>query len=104
VAAFACKNACQAEGDITDTVAGQTVISSTTAKASYQLPNVAAGKYFVVAVQDTNGSGKLDTGDLAGAVSGVLSPAANVNIALQPATINSLDALSPAARMRLLER
>ena len=106
VAAFVCTNACQAETDVTDTVAGRTVISSTSARSDYQLPNVPTGKYFVVALQDTNGSGAIDTGDLFGAVSGVPSPAANVNITLQPATINAADALSPAMleQLRLLER
>ncbi len=106
VAAFACTNSCQAQNEISNTVAGRAVISSTAASANYQLPNVPAGQYFVLAFQDTNGSGKPDSGDLLGAVSGVPSPAANVNIKLQPATINGADVLSPAAlaRLRLLER
>lgn len=106
VAAFVCTNACQAESEITNTLGGRTVISSTAASANYQLPNVPTGKYFVLAFQDTNGSGALDAGDLLGAVSGVPSPAANVNITLRPATTAGADALSPAAleRIRLLER
>ena len=97
VAAFACNNTCQAESDITNTVGGQTVISATNSSANYALPNVPAGKYFVLAVQDTNGSKTLDSGDLVGAVSGVPSPAANVNIKLQPAVINGAGNPSPTA-------
>ena len=106
VAALVCNNACQAESDITSTVAGRAVISGTSASANYQLTNVPAGQYFVLALQDTNGSGAVDAGDLIGSVSGVPSPAANVNIKLQPATVAGAGALSPAmlARMRLLER
>ncbi len=104
VAAFVCNNACQADSDITNTVGGRAVISSTSASANYQLANVPAGKYFVLAFQDSNGSGKLDAGDLLGAVSGVPSPAANVDIALKLAT--AADAPSPQTleRLRLLGR
>jgi uncharacterized protein (DUF2141 family) len=104
VAAFVCNNACQAESDITNTIASQTVISSAGSNASYQLPNVPAGTYFVLAVQDTNGSGKLDAGDLVGAVSGVPSPAANVNIKLQAATVTAANALGRWARTARLEQ
>ena len=105
VVAFVCTNACQAANEVTDTIGGQIVISSTSARANYQLPNVPAGKYFVVAFQDTNGSGALDAGDLAGAVGSVPSPAANVNITLRVTTAVT-GALSPAmlTRIRLLER
>ena len=106
VAAFVCTNACQSQSDITDTLGGRTVVSSTASSASYQLPNLPTGKYFVLAVQDTNGSGKLDTGDLLGAVSGVPSPAANVNIKLEPATVAAAGSLNPltVARSLLRER
>lgn len=105
VAAFVCNNTCQAESDITNTVGGQTVISATGSSANYALPNVPAGKYFVLAVQDTNGSQTLDSGDLLGAVGGVPSPAANVNIKLQPATVSGAgDPSLTAMAWRLLRQ
>ena len=94
---FVCANACQAQTDISNTVSAQTVIAATGSSASYALPNVPAGKYFVLAVQDTNGSKTVDSGDLLGAVSGVPSPAANVNIELQPAAISGAGDPSPTA-------
>ena len=97
VAAFLCNNSCQTESDITNTVGGQTVISAANSSANYALPNVPTGKYFVLAVQDTNGSKTLDSGDLVGAVSGVPSPSANVDIKLQPAAISGAGDPSPTA-------
>ena len=104
VAAFVCANACQAQTDISNTVSAQTVITATGSSASYALPTVPADKYFVLAVQDTNGSKTVDSGDLLGAVSGVPSPAANVNIELQPAAISGAGDPSPTALARRLLR
>lgn len=106
VAAFVCSGACQSTTEISNTIGGQTVISATGASASYQLPNVPTGKYFVLAIQDTNASGSFDSGDLAGSVSGVPSPAANVNIKLQAVTVNGANdpSLSALARRLLRER
>jgi Uncharacterized protein conserved in bacteria (DUF2141) len=86
VGAVLCKTDCKAQGDITNTVGGETAVTTTGSSATYQIPNVPKGTYAVVAVQDTNGSGTLDVGDLLGVVTGVPVPAQNVNIQVQPAT------------------
>ncbi len=105
VAAFACKNDCQVQTDVSDTVAAQTVVTATGSQANYQLANVPGGKYLIVAAQDTNGSGKLDAGDLIGAVKGVPSPSSSVNIQLQLATAAGSAPFNPAAVVRqLVER
>jgi hypothetical protein len=102
VAALVCRNQCQTQADITETIGGQTVVTTSGSSAQYQLANVPAGLYFVLAYQDTNGSGQVDAGDLVGAVRGVPSPSANVNITLQAASPASAGAFNPAAVARLL--
>jgi hypothetical protein len=86
VGALLCKTDCSTQADITQTVGGETALTTTGSSAAFQLTNVPKGTYFVLGYQDTNNNGAVDVGDLIGAVAGVPAPAQNVNIQLKPAT------------------
>jgi hypothetical protein len=105
VGALLCKTDCSTQADITNTVGGETALTTTGSSASFQLPNVPKGTYFVLGYQDTNNSGAVDVGDLIGAVSGVPSPSQNVSIQLKPATAAAGVAsfANPALIKQLLE-
>jgi TPP-dependent trihydroxycyclohexane-1,2-dione (THcHDO) dehydratase len=90
IAALLCNNNCQTESDLTQTVGGRASITATGSSSAYQMANVPAGKYIVLAVQDTNGDRQIGTGDLVGTTSSVVTPpATNANIQLQPFTANA---------------
>ena len=98
IAAILCKNDCKTEADVTKTIGGRASLTATGSNANYEITAVAAGKYLVLAVQDTNGDGAIGTGDLIGAASAAVSPpTSNANIGMQPYTAAAGARLNAAA-------